>query len=284
MKQVVYLDVYFFVNLIMDYFVLIFTKRIIGIQTGKARCLIGALFGGIISALLYVTLKRTDLVYLIIEYILTVIFMNEVAFKPKTVIGKFKCFFCVYFVAVLLGGITYFLYYYSSFCNVIKNTFTVMLCGKYGLYKLLGSVLVVYAIFSILIDGFLYYRKPIELKRYKIYLYILDNVLEIWGIYDTGNSLKESVTGEMVHIAGEKALSIVDNKYDIKRKFMYVSYSSVGNENGILESILFDKMEVYTEDGEKIYESNNPRIAIAKDNFLKEEYEIILNKEIFMHS
>ena len=281
MKQVVYLDVYFFVNLIMDYLVLLFTRRLTDIHKRRNRCFLGALFGSLISTLLYGLLEKNGLIYLIFEYIITVILMNEVAFSPRTFIGNIKCFFYVYFVSVVMGGMVYFLYYHSGFSNIVKHTFVVVLEGKYSIYKLIGSWLIIYALLSITMGIFIKYRRPPNLQKYRIVLFVMEKSIDLWGIYDTGNSLTEQISGEIVHIAGERVLSIVDDKYDLQRKFRFVSYSSVGNANGVMESIIYDKMEIYNENGERIWECNKPRVAISKDDFLKKGYEKILNKEVF---
>ena len=116
----------------------------------------------------------------------------------------------------------------------------------------------------------------------KVTLVMGDEEITIDGLRDTGNDLREPVTGKPVSIVEKDILReyYKDNYQEIKGLYV-IPFNSVGKSNGILYGVKIEKLII--ESKSKKFIKNNTIVA-AYDGKLSvgDKYEMILHRELFL--
>lgn len=101
--------------------------------------------------------------------------------------------------------------------------------------------------------------------------------LEVKALVDTGNTLKEPISGKPVAVLDKK---IFDALFpDKKDGFRVVPYRSVGKMHGIMPAYLLNRIEVKTEEG--CMECHEVYVGISEDVLSGDDsYKMILNPKI----
>ena len=272
MEYVVYLDVFLIINLFMDYLILRLTMSVIKIRASKIRIVAAAILGAMYSAAVIKPLVNHSF-YLTLINILISLFMIYVAFGFKDLITYFKNFAFFMMVSFFMGGILNYLYYKTYIGKTInKLVFKYMDAGRFIIITVLAYIIIRISIFLI------WDRKREFEKIYRVTLKSMDNKVEVMGLLDTGNFLREPVTGEIVHIAEYEVVRKIAGK-NIGGVFV-IPYTSVGEADGILYGLRIDEMAVTGNDKEIAVK--NPIIGIYKGKLSdRREYGMLLNCDIF---
>ena len=99
------------------------------------------------------------------------------------------------------------------------------------------------------------------------------------GMIDTGNLLQEPLTGKAVSIVEKEGITVLMGKdWQRRRGFYLIPYHSIGRENGWLQAVTMDKMEIRTADRCVCVE--HPVLAIYEGKLsAQKEYQIILHPQ-----
>ena len=117
-------------------------------------------------------------------------------------------------------------------------------------------------------------RRPMIGKtRYQVRLFLNEKSKEFTAMADSGNRLVEPVTGKPVSIiAAADAKEFLGEKAGV----LMIPYRAVGTENGMLPGVLFDRMEVMSEECGSIW-IERPIVAISKEPlFFGKDFTMIL--------
>jgi len=215
--MIVYVDVIFLENFILDLIVLFATKIICNSKTKKRRIVAGGAIGGIYSVIVLVLNIQKMILNIAISF---VIVLTCFGYKNKRNFAKHYISF--YLTAIVFSGAS------SVFANR-ENLIIVLICGV-GL----GFGLIVFA------------QKILKKKPERtcdIEISYKGKLLKTKALIDSGNLLKEKTTNLPVIIVEENRLS--DFEIDID-KTKIIPFSSLGNTNGILIGFLPDGVKIYT--------------------------------------
>ena len=116
-------------------------------------------------------------------------------------------------------------------------------------------------------------RPMIGKTRYQVRLFLNEKSKEFTAMADSGNRLVEPVTGKPVSI-----IAVADAKEFLGEKVgvLMIPYRAVGTENGMLPGVLFDRMEVMSEEHGSIW-IERPIVAISKEPlFFGKDFTMIL--------
>lgn len=224
--------------------------------------------------------------------------MVLIAFNPQDMKKMFKQLLLFYLTTFTFGGVaTYLIYVLKPENIIIENG---MFVGTYVLKvifigAILGSI--------ILIISFKMSKNKMTRKdmicQIKIKLNQKEKILN--AIVDTGNMLKEPITGNPVIVVEKNALydlmpkEILNNtEYilggdfekipeDIKNEYIsklkIIPFSSLGKQNGMLVGIKPEKVEVINEETE---EKDNAIIGIYSKSLTKRgEYNALIGIELY---
>ncbi len=277
---IVYLDVFFMINFIMDYMIILITSRIAKVKKKRIRQLAGAGCGALYSVIVIKPLTN-HLFKITLVNILIAAVMVLISFGFTSASVYIKNVFLLFVVSFTMSGIINYLYYSTVIGKYVRNVLSgnsnkVVNARKFILVSVLAYILlsaIVRIIFSVRKDMELYYDVKITFRGKSVV---------VRGLYDTGNGLTEPVSGKMVHIAEYKILKpLLEGDEKAKENIYVIPFHSIGEEDGIMYGIRMDEMVVLVDDEPKFL--YNPIIGIYTGNVSKKRgnYSVILNRETF---
>lgn len=276
---IVYLDVFFMINFIMDYMIILITSRIAKVKKKRIRQLAGAGCGALYSVIVIKPLTN-HLFKITLVNILIAAVMVLISFGFTSASVYIKNVILLFVVSFTMSGIINYLYYSTVIGKYVRNVLSgnsnkVVNARKFILVSVLAYILlsaIVRIIFSVRKDMELYYDVKITFRGKSVV---------VRGLYDTGNGLTEPVSGKMVHIAEYKILKpLLEGDEKAKENIYVIPFHSIGEEDGIMYGIRMDEMVVLVDDEPKFL--YNPIIGIYTGNVSKRgNYSVILNRETF---
>lgn len=274
---VIYLDILFGINFLMDFIVLLITVRIMNLSTTFFRLLLSTTFGAIWSVIAVVIPDRYKIIvnlctYLCISFVMIVICAGFSI--VRTGIRKIlKCTLALLAVAMLLAGGIHMIMYYTYAGYIIQT------------YVLKTEGLLAFTVFTVvLVTGFLYLlkeRQKIERLKKHICITIQGRTVKLDGFIDTGNMLCDCITGKPVTVVERDAMKdILENINDYTRlKYHFTPYNTVSGTSNMMEIITAEYMYIQDNDNEKKYE--NVLIGLANYSLSDHgEFQALINPNL----
>ena len=283
MHYVVYIDVLFVVNFIMDYVVLSITSTILpnvttwtelpqsrAILVKYIRKVAGSLIGAT-WAMFILLLKKEQAIFTIMTYVIigpVMLIVTTGKIKLKEFI---KSIGVMYLVTFVLAGAMYAIYYYTLVGYFIHSMPKIWILP-------IGAITA-----NILIRWFgAMFTERKGKKEFFCTVIIENNKKEVKlpGFFDTGNSLKDPIYGELVHIVLKDC---VKNLLDGQNSYHLIPYTSIGNENGLIPVVRMEKIKIINE--KEIVTIEKPLFALYAGRFSKNTpYRVILNPDVVNNS
>lgn len=282
----------------MNYIILYATGIISKVKIYYLKIFISSLIGAIYVAIQYIS-KLDIYANSIIKLILSIIIVY-IAFNPQDIKKMCKELVLFYLTTFTSGGVaTYLIYVLKPQNIIIKN-------GMYvGTYVL--KVIFIGAIIGtiILIIAFKLAKSKITKKDMicKIKIKLDGKEKDLTAMVDTGNMLKEPITGNPVIVVEKVALydlvpkEILNNteailggdfekipehiKEEYISKLKMIPFSSLGKQNGMLIGIKPQSIEIINEQIEK---KDNAIIGIYNKSLTKRgEYNALIGMELYQN-
>ena len=292
----IYIDIIIVENLIMNYIILYATGLISKSKKSYLRMFMASLIGAIYATLEYI-LKVNIYSNIILKTILSIIIVY-VAFYPQNIKKMCKQLLLFYVTTFTFGGIaTYLIYVLKPQNIIIKNG---MYVGTYVLKVIfIGAIvgtIILAAAFKMAKNKL---TKKDMLCKVKIRLNGKEETVE--AMVDTGNMLKEPITGTPVAVVERTSLyellpnEILNNtesilggdfekipeeiKNEYVPKLKLIPFASLGKQNGMLVGIKPEKIEVINEQTE---EEKNAIIGIYNKSLTKKgEYKALIGIDLY---
>ena len=283
MKYIIYMDVFFMVNLTMDTILLKLASSYIKPHTTFLRCIAGGAAGSLLSALSLLLSYDNMVTHMLISYIFTAVVMVFVTFGKCNVKQLVRRAGSLYFVTIVLGGAMNLVYDYTYFGYMLHGIFSTVYANPVNLARMLvftgASYILLNALSKVL------KRKAAYKQTVKVTLIFKDRDIELRGLIDTGNSLIDPYYGKPVHIAEYESLQRILEGVDIHReRYRLVPFHSLGRKNGLVEVIEFDEIIVLAADSldddskHIIYSEKNPAIGLYHARLSGDrKYEMLLH-------
>lgn len=264
MQRIIYIDSIFFNNFVMDLLLLSLTARTMKKTTTFLRTMAGALTGAA-GYCLILCLPGSYPVKVLFLFLPVTILMIKAAYRVK----GYK---------EILYGIGY-LFTWSFFIG----GFMLFLIKKIPVFKSRNSCTV------ILLTGYVgYLLCRMWIRRYRqekknhfcrVRLPGDEEALAVYGLIDTGNGLRDPVSGREAAVLEEKIWQKMQ-KCKRPEKYKVIPFHSIGREKGILEGYEVDKIQIEEKTGCR--ELQNVIIAVFKGNIsAKGDYQMILPPQWF---
>lgn len=276
MVYTVYIDVVFVVNTIIDMVVLAILNRVLSYRTTRGRIVAGAAIGGVWSCVVSVYPDLPIIVSGLGTYVAVSSLMAVVAYRVKEIREIAKAVAGIYLVSIVMGGIMLVIgqhtgagHYAAGFLDgetigglPASAWFFMIGGGVLGCYGFSGGVKGLIASMA--------QRKDLC----RVTLKYGEREERVTGLIDTGNRLREPVSGRPVHVATE---GLCRRLCPVVKGVVYVPYQSVGTQRGILPAVILDRMEVEQEGRRYLIEK--PLVAITKNSLSPlGEYQILIQK------
>ena len=246
----IYLDVVFFINFVIDFFILLGVCKVLKNNISIRRIVLGSFVGSL------------SILILFIDFSSFVIFLYKVIISILMIVisfGKsnfFKNILYFYLISIILGGC----FYLFDITSTYKNT------GMFIINNSLVFNFVILVVGSPIII-YLFVRECISYKnnysnKYLVDIYIDDKLYKFSGFIDTGNRLIDPYKG--------RSVVLVNYDFDIElSKYIYVPYHAL-DFNGVIQCIKPDKVIIEN----KVFD--NCLIGLSKDKFNIDKVNCIL--------
>ncbi len=203
--------------------------------------------------------------------------MLWISFRPATLKKMFVLLSTLYLIAFLTGGSLNLLYLHTSAGMYIRQ----LILGEKKMEAsdagiIFGAVIGVCIVVRIV--NAMEQQKKRQKNRYTAELYFGKQQVTVQGFIDTGNGLKEPITGKAVHILQQEAAALLMSEEEKPMSFL-VPYHAVGTEEGLLTAIRIDQMELTSEDGAQVT-LMRPLLGLYHGKLSSNgEYQLILHAE-----
>ncbi len=282
-EQVVYADLTFLINFIMDFFILWATGKLVGIRLSYPRLIIASILGSL-YAVGYLFL---DLFWysLPMKFLFSILLVRVGLFPTNIKVFK-KSILYFYSISFFVAGATM----ASSFfyrTNQFTFSFSYLWLG--------GGIL---AVILLVIFGERYLSKQLipNLFKYKVKLNFAGFFCEGDGFLDTGNSLKDPLTNKPVLVAEynfiksclpndiQAAMENTNNQEEMLNnltksswasRLRLIPFTSIGKRNGLLIGVRADEVIITTL--KKLFIHKNIIVAIYLDRLSNEgDYQMLI--------
>lgn len=269
----IYLDVIFLENFLMDYMLLLLTGKILQKQKKITGMLFAAMIGSAYSVLCQVFyLSRLSPNAGVIQPVLQIVnlgvayVMVKCAYRNNVGKGACLCVGTMLALSFVTGGVL----------SWAEQTFFHVYTYRSTIFMALGT-----AIF-----GYLFLQRWIgairERMLYKkcnlpVILRLEGKQIVCRGLMDSGNSLREPITGRPVVIVEKELLR--QHGIDEPQKYFAIPYHAIGTQNGILKGVLADELEIPQQQGEKRWQKVMLGIYEGKIS-RQDEYQVILHPKL----
>lgn len=254
-----YIDVLFLVNFMMDYILLQVTGRILKCTATHGRICLGAAAGALLTCIII----AVPIPYAFIKFILFHCFVNIVMLKTGLKLRLDRTFLkaCIvlYISGFLVGGVFSYLHQYVR----TGSLFFALAVASY--YIVLG------------IWNLLAYLAKVKHAKCEAVLYKDARSCRVEALVDTGNCLKDAITGKPVSIVDQSVVEELCGAA-LPEGFRYIPYHSVGKEEGVMPLVTLDRMCV-CQGGERWIEK--PLVAVCDGRAASDgSYKLILSPDI----
>lgn len=279
MQPVIYLDVFFALNFLMDFFLLLITRRICVSVKPIYRLAAAAAIGAIYSCIIVIIKIRYSMLEIIFTYLIAAVLMVVTSFGYITIKALIKQTGLLYAVTFLACGIVNAVYYRSRFGAVIDYAAQYEIVSGVNLTIFIAGIIIVASVLEALL------RLALSgMGRYKdIYIVTLFNnerTTRLRAMVDTGNNLFDPISGKPVSVVNcGDILQVMEGDDRTDEKFRAIPFHSVGKKNGMMEAYRIDCLEI-NKNGE-IFRIDNPIVAVYKGELSGNgEYEMLLNQKL----
>ena len=270
---VVYIDVLFVVNLIINYILLKACCIFSGLRCNNYRVILGAFIGACYAVLIF--FPDFSVIYSTICKMLISMLIVAASFPFYSIVSYIKALLIFYVVSFGFGGCVLGIFYFSD----VGARLGAIYSNGILYFNLPWTILAVSgALFFVAIKLFSYFSGKVYKSqglRKKLYLSYGENTAEVTALMDTGNSLIDPVTLVPVIIVEYKLLKNIfsdsikatldrignDNitwiMSEVAGKGLsarLIPFSSIGKENGMLLGFIPDRVEIHDDCGVKVLE------------------------------
>lgn len=282
MAYIVWLDVLFVNNLVMDFFLLRLVKKLCGGKAGVWASLAAAAFGAAGYCLLLVVpfglLWKNILTHVVVN---TVMVSFGCGLRTGKKIGKGIA--GLYIAGFLLGGMMEF----------VKRLF-----GGSGLSGILLTATCCYLVYTVVLPLYLVRREKTKIY-YRVVLKLGERKTELMALFDTGNRLYDPIFCSPVNIIRQETLEKLFDMVTVKelREFQqgktgreqgntfrkmqphFLTFSSLGCTTGLLVAVTLDTMYLESENSQKVI--HHPVVAFSgEDNSYFGNCQMILHPNL----
>ncbi|MBR6034421.1 MAG: sigma-E processing peptidase SpoIIGA [Clostridia bacterium] len=257
----IYIDIVIAENLCMNYIILYTMAIVYKIKPQKIKLLSSSAIGSVYAVLAYT--QDIEAYSTMLLKVLLSISMVYIAYSPKDIWHLIKQLITFYLISFVFGGVAFAMLYFIQPQNImVKGGLYI---GTYPIKIVCIGAIIGFVLIKItlkLING-----KLAKDKLFcKVKVVINNNEIEINSLIDTGNMLKEPITGAPVIVIEKNCLEplipemVLNNLDSIMKgnhtdipteyiqRFRAIPFSSLGKQNGMLLGIKPDKIYIETED------------------------------------
>lgn len=279
--MVVYADILIVINLFVNYFLLLITKRLLRVSVRRLRILCGAVLGGAYSLIIFV--PEMPILLTVFFHMTAVGIIVAAAIPVHTFKAYCKAYAAFFAVSFGFGGAMLAVWLVFRPNGMVYQNGTVYF--NISARVLLCSTVLCYAIISLLF--YLLKRKAPDNRLYTVVLEFRDKSVQTQALLDTGNSLSDGFSNTPVLVTTDHVMQklapgdILDflrgetpkSKETSLRLIPYSTVHGCGMLRGfVIDRVFLPKEGIFVE---------KPVLVQSNAYFGTTEYEVILSNQFF---
>ncbi|HHV72711.1 MAG TPA: sigma-E processing peptidase SpoIIGA [Clostridia bacterium] len=228
MGYVVYIDVFLFINLVMNFTILILTAKLGQLDAKIWRIILASVLGAVYSLLVF----ASDL-EILSNFFFKILFSFLIiisVFAPTSWRKLIRALTYFYLISFVTGGAALAISYFIDFSNLVANGIRLFGSSTVNWWVLLLSILI------LLVAGkcfwFLYDSKMKEKHKLSLTISFGERVVSLQGLLDTGNSLKDPLSSFPVIIVEYHSIK---NLFPVELQSIFEQFRNIENLNQILD-------------------------------------------------
>jgi len=278
----IYAEYLFIQNFAAGLLILLLTGRICGRSAGRFRLILGSVSCGLYSFAILIEMSWivSILSKLIFSQLLIVYTFAVLQNRQISKINKFKTgikiLITFYIISFFMGGITIAGMYLGGFKGITANGAVYIESATY--FNVVAGILATWLIGSIF-AGYIKERTLTEKMYRSVTIEIEDMKWKLDAMIDTGNFLKEPITGKPVAIICRSAAEEIFKSGKVAHeRFLAIPYKAIGRPEGALAGFTADRVII----DEKITKDMVLAVYEGEFNQTKEGnmYRLLLNREL----
>lgn len=265
-----YIDAFFFVNFTMDYILLRLVSRILRRPASHGRICLGAVLGALGTCIVIVLPGIGGVMKFLLFHGAINIFMLKTGLGTGWDRTLFRAVILLYISGFLAGGI---MEYFRQYIRTGSMFFALAVLGyslSLGIWKLMT------------------YLAKRNAGRFLVRLTREGCEYETEALVDTGNRLRDPVTGKPVSIISPRAAGKLGIRLPLpeedggegsqgKKGVWYIPYHSVGKSEGVLPAVMLDALYVL---GKPQMQIKKPVVAVCGEDITADDYEMLMNPDL----
>lgn len=262
----IYIDRLFCLNLWLNSLILYLTAYILKSRLHHLRLLLSAASLSALDSAAICFIQFSDGISLLILQFILCMFGAFLAFPFHGIQDFLRRFLLMQMLSFCFGGI---LEWLLSILNI----------GKRNRFEFLHVIVIsgaAYCLLKMFADG-IRRRKQIDAQIYLVTVHAGEKSLSVRALMDTGNGLREPLSGKPVSILEKTAAEKLRGQ---KEGILLIPYRAVGTQSGILYGFTADSMKLVC--GDEQQEILQPVIGITEEKVsIRQEYEMLLSPFLF---
>lgn len=267
--DIIYIDRLFFLNLILDYLLLLCSARVCGVRLRRLRYFLAALFGaGFAAASIF-----PDLGFLLLTPVKLAagVGMALIAYGGEE--RLLRCCIVFFAVSALFGGAVWAISLQNN--GGVNSPFYISV----SMPVLVLSFGIIYALLSLV---FRRSMKSADVSVSEVHIEFMGRSAELRALHDSGNTLFDPITGSSVLIGGADTLSPLFPEFadkfkapdctevltvpELEGRLRLIPYSAVGTESGMLAAFRPDRICINGKERSDIIAAVSPHF-VGGDGF-----------------
>ena len=235
--KTVYIENVFLLNLVMNFYLFRLTGFILRKSTTLLRILLGSAAGALCYCISVCFFKGSQGLLMVVAMLPVSVLGCFFVFKGKTIYEVLRHTGYLYCAAFFLGGGLLFLQRRIPFLQEMKSSAILILVCAGVMYEG-GRALV----------------RFLQKKKANPFCTVIlqgdSEELQVTALVDTGNGLREPVSGRSVSVVEEEVFKKM-KEHLLPEKLKVIPYHSVGKAHGIMLGMEVSNIKIRTDDGEK---------------------------------
>lgn len=261
-------------NILIGYVILYLTARLSALPVKRGRLLLGSLLCGLYSFIILAPIHPLLLLASKLPVSAVIVFAVFREKKPKILLKYCLVF---YGVTIILAGMCFFIIYMGKGGGIAGSAGFYIQAGSYG-------SIIIGVLCGLVGLTWLWERLKTTLLKSgteaAVAIYVMDTIGEVQAIVDTGNFLRDPVTGKPVLIADRGSLPDAIAKPPEERLRM-IPYRSLGNESGMMMGIRADRVSICR--GDQTSVQTDAVVALYEGELFKEKaYRAIIHPSMLV--
>ena len=253
-----YIDVLFLVNFLMDYILLLVTKKVLKLSPSYGRICLGALLGAFLTCVVVAVGIPFTFVKVVLFYILAPSAMLLLGLPIRSLQSFFRALITLYISGFLVGGI---FEYLNQYIEVGSLFFALAMAS----YYLASGVLKILA-------GLFHFGE----SHCSVTLFFGGESCRAEAIVDTGNQLRDEISGKSVTIISNRlAKKLFGGK--MPEGLRYIPYRTIAKGLGVIPVLSIDCICISGKNEQRV---EQPMVAISEESSFGNECDVILNPDI----